>query len=1225
MPEIEEILKDRILVLDGAMGTMIQSFDLNESDFRGRLFTDSEIDLQGNNDVLSLTRPNVITTIHRNYLQAGSDIIETNTFNANAISQSDYGLADHVFDMNLAAAKLARSVVNDFTAMSPDKPRFVAGVLGPTNRTATLSPHVERPDYRNVDFDLLCAAYATQVEAMVEGNVDLLLIETVFDTLNCKAALFAIRDVLNQRGVNIPIMISGTITDASGRTLSGQTLEAFYNSIRHGNLLSVGLNCSLGAKELRPYIRELSAWGETFVSLHPNAGLPNELGEYDESPTNMAGLIKEFAESGMVNIVGGCCGTTPAHISAIVLAVSGLTPRKIPGKLLGTRLSGLEPLTILPDSLFVNVGERTNVAGSARFARLIREDKYEQALEIARQQIENGAQIIDINLDDAIFDSIAAMEKFLRLIASDPGISKVPVMIDSSDWNVIITGLRNIQGKGIVNSISLKDGEDEFLRKARQVKCYGAAVIVMAFDENGQAATYDQKVTICRRAYGLLTQKAGYDPEDIIFDPNIFAIATGMEEHQLFTIDYIKACKTLKKEFPASLISGGVSNVSFAFRGNNHVREAIHSVFLYQAIQAGMSMGIVNAGQLAIYDDLAPELKKCVEAVILNRSSDATDNLIKIAHDYQSIAKQKIEVNAWRTEPVEERIQHAVVEGLAEFIESDVAELHEKTGSALGIIEGNLMSAMQIVGDQFGAGKMFLPQVVKSARVMKKAVAYLIPFVELERKKSGTVQKFRGKIILATVKGDVHDIGKNIVNVVLGCNNYEIIDLGVMVAADKIIDEAQRHKVDIIGLSGLITPSLQEMTVVAGELERRGLSIPLMIGGATTSKIHTAVKIDPLYSGPVAHVIDASRSVDAVGRLLAEQTDYSKQLKSNYQNLRETYAQRKRVKPLVTLDAARKNGFKPDWVIYIPPAPVTLDRQLNTQFPLHKLTAFIDWTPFFHVWELKGKYPTIFNNSNYGNQARELYKSGQEWLKRIITDELLVARGVMQIFPANSRADDITIFSDDDRSQIAMVIHNLRQQTIGKKDNLFYSLSDFIAPESTGKQDWIGAFAVVVDYQNSGIMKSLRDQNDEYGIIMVKALADRLAEAYAEYLHWQVRLKFWGYAANENLDTADFISENYQGIRPAPGYPACPDHSQKVDLFKLLDAEKEIGVKLTENYAMLPTAAVSGWYFSHPDTRYFSVGKIDREQVMDYAGRKGESIEITEKLLEPNLAYERGT
>lgn len=1224
MPEIKEILKDRILVLDGAMGTMIQSFDLTESDFRGRLFTDSEIDLQGNNDVLSLTNPAVIATIHRNYLQAGADIIETNTFNANAISQSDYGLADRVFDMNLAAAKLARSVVDDFSVRTPEKPRFVAGVLGPTNRTATLSPNVEKPEYRNVDFDLLCEAYATQVEAMVAGKVDLLLIETVFDTLNCKAALFAIQDVLNQRGVSIPIMISGTITDASGRTLSGQTLEAFYNSIRHGNLLSVGLNCSLGAKELRPYIRELSSWAETYVSLHPNAGLPNELGEYDESPENMAGLIKEFAESGLVNIVGGCCGTTPAHISAIVSVVSDLVPRKIPGKLPGTRLSGLEPLTILTDSLFVNVGERTNVAGSARFARLIREEKYEQALEIARQQIENGAQIIDINLDDAMFDSAAAMEKILRLIASDPGISKVPVMIDSSDWNVIITGLRNLQGKGIVNSISLKDGEDEFLRKARQVKCYGAAVIVMAFDENGQAATYEQKVTICRRAYGLLTQKAGYDPEDIIFDPNIFAIATGMEEHQLFAIDYIKACKTLKNEFPTALISGGVSNVSFAFRGNNHVREAIHSVFLYQAIKAGMSMGIVNAGQLAIYDDLMPELKKSVEDVILNRSADATDNLIKIAHDYQSIAKKETEVNAWRTNPVEERIQHAMVEGLAEYIESDVAELHELTGSALGIIEGNLMSAMQIVGDQFGTGKMFLPQVVKSARVMKKAVAYLIPFVELERKKSGAVQKFRGKIILATVKGDVHDIGKNIVSVVLGCNNYEIIDLGVMVAADKIIDEAERHKVDIIGLSGLITPSLQEMTVVAGELERRRHKIPLMIGGATTSKIHTAVKIDPLYSGPVAHVVDASRSVDAVGRLLAAHSDYTTQLKSNYQNLRETYTQRKRVKPLATLEAARENGFKPDWSKYEPLLPVSLDRKTDTNISLQKLVPFIDWTPFFHVWELKGKYPAIFENSSYGDQARELFKSAQEWLNRIISDELLVARGVMQLFPANSRADDIVIYSADDSSQIAMVIHNLRQQTVGKKENLFYCLSDFVAPVATGKQDWIGAFAVAIDCENSGILKSLHDQKDDYGIIMIKALADRLAEAYAEYLHWQVRRKFWGYSANEKSDSADFISENYQGIRPAPGYPACPDHSQKVDLFNLLDAKNEIGIKLTENYAMLPTAAVSGWYFSHPDARYFSVGKIDRDQIVDYAERKGESIEVIEKLLEPNLAYERG-
>ncbi|NQT97282.1 MAG: methionine synthase [Candidatus Marinimicrobia bacterium] len=1224
MQNLREILKKRILVLDGAMGTMIQSCHLQETDFRGELFVDHPVDLQGNNDILSLTKPDLIESIHYDYLKAGADIIETNTFNANAISQQDFQLGEPVYDMNLTAARIACKVAGEFTRQEPDKPRFVAGVLGPTNRTASLSPDVERPEYRNVNFDTLSDAYGTQVTALIKGGVDLLLVETVFDTLNCKAALFAIQNYFFEHGTSIPVMVSGTITDASGRTLSGQTLEAFWNSISPADLFCVGLNCSLGAKELRPYIRELSEIANTLVSIHPNAGLPNELGEYDESPENMADLIDEFAEKGQVNIVGGCCGTTPAHITSIAAAVAGKAPRKVPEIPHFTRLSGLEPLTIQPDSLFVNIGERTNMAGSARFARLIRADDYEQALEVARQQIDNGAQIIDINMDDAMLDSAAVMEIFLNMIASDPGISKVPIMLDSSDWKVLEAGLKCLQGKGIVNSISLKDGEEVFLRRAQLVRRYGAALIVMAFDETGQAETYERKISICRRAYRLLIDQVGFPPQDIIFDPNIFAIATGIDIHNTYAVDFISACRTIKQEYPESLISGGVSNVSFAFRGNNTIREAIHSVFLYHAIQAGMDMGIVNAGQLAVYDDLPEELRQAVEDMVLNRHLKALDHLTNLALKYQKNSKKMVAVREWRNQPVEERIKHALIEGLADDIENDVEELRKKWQQALSVIEGPLMDALKVVGDLFGAGKMFLPQVIKSARVMKKAVAYLVPFVEQERLRAGRELQTKGKILLATVKGDVHDIGKNIVAVVLGCNNYDIVDLGVMVPAERIIAEAYKHQVDIIGLSGLITPSLVEMTRLAHDLEQQQSQIPVLIGGATTSKIHTAVKIDPEYSGPVIHVNDASRSVETVNNLLdhKSKTIFVRSTKETYQQLRRNYKNQRKTTNLLTIAQARRNSFTPVWVDYQPPAPRINERQVFKQFPLEKLTPYIDWTPFFHVWELKGRYPVILDDPRFGLQARELLKNGQAWLDRIINEKLIEARSVMELFPANSQGDDILVYASEARSTLKTKIFGLRQQTEHSPDKPYYCLSDFIAPVSTGLADWIGAFVVSTGFGVPDLVRQLRRENDEYASIIVKALADRLAEAFAEYLHELVRKELWGYAADEQFSPEELRKENYRGIRPAPGYPACPDHSEKQSLFNLLDATREIGTELTENFAMQPAASVSGWYLAHPQARYFSVAKLDRDQIKDYAGRKGMPVAEIEKFLVANLAYE---
>ncbi|MFH1853093.1 MAG: methionine synthase [Candidatus Neomarinimicrobiota bacterium] len=1219
MRTLSEILKNRILVLDGAMGTMLQALQLKEADFRGQRFADHPIDLQGNNDLLSLAAPETVAAIHRAYLEAGADIIETNTFNANGISQRDYHLAELSYEMNLASARIARTVADEFSGREPDQPRFVAGVLGPTNRTASISPAVDRPEYRNVSFDELQTAYSVQATALIEGGVDLLLVETVFDTLNCRAALFAIAAVRERLNSPIPVMISGTIVDASGRTLSGQTIEAFVNSISHAEPFCIGLNCSLGAAELRPHLQELAEITGTLVSVHPNAGLPNELGEYDQSPENIARLVGEFAHSGLVNIVGGCCGTTPEHIRALVRAVEGCAPRTIPVVPPFTRLSGLEALTIRPDSLFVNVGERTNVSGSARFARLIKNGDYEAALAVARQQIDNGAQVIDINMDAGLLDAVAAMDTFLKMIASDPAVSRVPVMLDSSDWAVIETGLKCLQGKGIVNSISLKDGEKTFLERARLIRRYGAAVIVMAFDEDGQADSHDRKVAVCQRAHDLLTGIIGFPEQDIIFDPNIFAVATGIAEHNNFAVDFIAACRTLKQKYPRCLVSGGVSNISFSFRGQDQIREALHSVFLYHAIQAGLDMGIVNAGQLAIYDDLPAELCSAAEDVILNRRPEATECLTELAHKYQSAGPRQQANREWRDLPVRERLRHALVEGIVDHIESDVDEIRRQSDWALDVIEGPLMDAMAVVGDLFGAGKMFLPQVVKSARVMKKAVSCLIPFIEEERHRAGRAVAARGKIVLATVKGDVHDIGKNIVGVVLGCNNYEIIDLGVMVPMDRILAAAREHRADIIGLSGLITPSLNEMTRIARELERQNFRIPLLIGGATTSKIHTALKIDSEYSGAVVHVSDASRSVGVVNNLLAEGSapDFINTVKDSYQKLRQSRAGGPARKP-VPLDEARRRRPRIEWHDYRPTAPAQPGITTLNDFPLADLVPYIDWTPFFHVWELKGRYPALLSDAQVGPQARELLENARSLLDLIIRERKLTARAVCGIFPANSVGDDIRIVSAGDHYST----HWLRQQTASSADGPYFCLSDFIAPVDSGVNDWLGGFVVSTGFGARDLAAEYSAVNDEYHSIMVKALADRLAEALAEKLHELIRRQFWGYAVAETLAPADLLAEKFQGIRPAPGYPACPDHSQKQMLFDLLAAPSRIGVTLTENFAMEPAASISGWYFAHPQARYFSVGKLDRDQVHDYARRQGRPVALVENHLTANLVYE---
>ncbi|WP_428034892.1 methionine synthase [Amphritea sp.] len=1239
-------MSERVLVLDGGMGTMIQDRKLNEADFRGERFANWNVDLQGNNDLLVLTQPEVITSIHRAYLDAGADIIETNTFNATQIAMADYEMESISHEINLVAAQLARQVADEVTAETPEKPRYVAGVLGPTNRTCSISPDVNDPGFRNVTFDQLVEAYTESVDGLIKGGADIILIETIFDTLNAKAAIFAVDQYFEDNGISLPVMISGTITDASGRTLSGQTTEAFWNSVRHIKPLSIGLNCALGPQELRQYVEELSRIANTFVSAHPNAGLPNAFGGYDETPEQMAGEIREWAQAGFLNIIGGCCGTTPAHVTAMGNAANEYPPRQIPEIPVECRLAGLEPQNISKDTLFVNVGERTNVTGSAMFKRLIKEGDYEAALEVARQQVENGAQIIDINMDEGMLDAEAAMVRFLTLIASEPDISRVPIMIDSSKWEVIEAGLKCIQGKGVVNSkwevieaglkciqgkgmvnsISLKEGEEKFIYQANLLRRYGAAVVVMAFDEDGQADTEQRKIQICERSYKVLTEKVGFPPEDIIFDPNIFAVATGIDEHNNYALDFIRATGWIKKNLPYAMISGGVSNVSFSFRGNNPVREAIHCVFLYHAIQQGMDMGIVNAGQLAIYDDLPEELRVAVEAVILNTDAQGTDKLLEIAEKYRGDGSSQTEekVLEWRGLPVQERLSHSLVKGIAEYIDEDVEECRHLYDRPIQVIEGPLMDGMGVVGDLFGAGKMFLPQVVKSARVMKKAVAYLMPFIEEE--KAGAASETAGKILMATVKGDVHDIGKNIVGVVLQCNNYEIIDLGVMVPAETILRTAREENVDIIGLSGLITPSLDEMVHVAREMERQGFNIPLMIGGATTSKAHTAVKIDQAYNrDQVVHVTNASRAVNVASTLLSKERKaaYVKEIQEDYEAVRQRYAERQSQSRRVSLGQARANKFRIDWDSYTPPVPSQPGVQTFENIDLNELRDYIDWTPFFHSWELAGRYPRILTDEIIGEEATRLFNDAKAMLDDIIDNKKLEARAVIGLFPANSiNDDDIELYTDENRAEVLMELHHLRQQVEKTDGKANMCLSDFIAPKTSGKADYFGAFAVTAGIGDQLMIDAYEADHDDYHSIMVKALADRLAEALAEYMHARTRREFWGYAADEQLDNEALIREKYQGIRPAPGYPACPEHTEKGLLWKLLDVENRIGMSLTDSYAMLPTSSVSGWYFSHPQSQYFGVAKIGEDQLESYAKRTGMEKTEAERWLSPNLGYE---
>ncbi len=1219
LAKLEPLLRRRVMILDGAYGTMIQRHQLDEAAYRGIRFADWPGELRGNNDLLCLTQPEIVAGIHRAYLEAGADIVETNSFSSTTVAMADYGMQSLVYELNLVSAQLARQVADEFER--DDSPRYVAGVLGPTTRTASLSPDVNDPAARAVTFDDLVAAYDEAATGLIDGGADLLLIETIFDTLNAKAAIFAIEECFARRGERLPIMISGTITDASGRTLSGQTAEAFWHSVAHARPLSVGFNCALGADLLRPYVQDLSRITPAFVSAHPNAGLPNEFGGYDESPETMAGTIAEFARSGLVNIVGGCCGTTPDHIRALAAAVASLPPRApaVPEPRL--RLSGLEPVSIGPESLFVNVGERTNVTGSRRFAKLILDGKYETGLEIARSQVESGAQLVDVNMDEGMLDSQAAMRTFLRMIASEPAVAKVPIMIDSSKWSVIEEGLKNVQGKGIVNSISLKEGEAEFLRQARLVRRYGAAVIVMAFDESGQADTADRKVAICERAYRLLTEQADFPPEDIIFDPNIFAIATGIEEHQNYAVDYIEATRRIKATLPHAQISGGVSNVSFSFRGNDPIREAIHTVFLYYAIKAGMDMGIVNAGALQVYDDIPAELLERVEDVVLNRRDDATERLLAVADTFKHQGGRVEADTSWRQLPVEKRLAHALVEGIADFIVPDTEEARLRASRPIDVIEGPLMDGMNVVGDLFGAGKMFLPQVVKSARVMKKAVAHLIPFIEAEKSEG---QRAKGKVLLATVKGDVHDIGKNIVGVVLQCNNFEVIDLGVMVSSPRILEAAVKEGVDLIGLSGLITPSLEEMCLVAGEMERQGFSLPLLIGGATTSKAHTAVKIEPCYSGPVIHVLDASRAVGVAGSLVSDslKADLVRNTRTEYAGIRTARAGRSEGDNRITLEEARANRLVLDLTVPVP-RPSYLGVRAFDRWPLAKLVERIDWTPFFQTWELAGHYPAILSDPVVGKTARDLFSEANTLLDRIVTDNLLTARGVVGFWPANASDDDIELYADESGSHLAGTIRTLRQQhrKSGSRPNL--ALADLVAPKATGLRDYVGAFAVTAGIGLEPIVAEFERDHDDYRAILAKALADRLAEAFAETMHEHVRQELWGYAPAEQLSNEDLIREKYQGIRPAPGYPACPEHTEKATLFELLDAPTNAGIHLTESYAMYPTAAVSGYYFWRPESQYFGVGKIGRDQVEDYARRKGITVTEAERWLAPNLGYSR--
>ncbi|UYZ62449.1 methionine synthase [Hymenobacter weizhouensis] len=1257
---LHDILRQRLLILDGAMGTMIQRYTLEEADFRGTRFAEHPKPLRGNNDLLSLTRPDIIRQIHADYFEAGADMVETNTFSGTTIAQADYGLEDIVYELNYESARLAREVADEFTARTPDKPRFVAGAIGPTNRTASLSPDVNRPGFRAVTFDELATAYHEQVRGLVDGGSDALLIETIFDTLNAKAALYAVQQFFDEGGRPVPVMISGTITDASGRTLSGQTVEAFWNSIRHLPLLSVGLNCALGADQLKVYIKELSRLADVHISAYPNAGLPNAFGGYDESAQEFAAVVEGYLKDGLVTVVGGCCGTTPQHIAELSRLAERYRPRTLASRVasppsplsfreeglvlesssskletsppslkergLGgeaTRLAGLEPFNITPNSLFVNVGERCNVTGSRAFARLVRTGNYEAALQVARDQVEGGAQVLDVNMDEGMLDSEQAMTTFLHLIASEPDIARVPIMLDSSKWSVLEAGLKCVQGKSIVNSISLKEGEEAFKEHAHKVRQYGAAVVVMAFDETGQADTFERKIEVCKRSYDILVNEVGFPAEDIIFDPNILTVGTGIEEHRGYALDFIEAVRWIKQNLPGALTSGGISNISFSFRGNDVVREAMHSAFLYHAIRAGLDMGIVNPGQLAVYDEVPQDLLELVEDVLLNRRPDATERLVDFAETVKQKDKVEVVADAWRSLPVAERLQHALVKGITEFIEEDTEEVRRQVGRPLDVIEGPLMAGMNVVGDLFGAGKMFLPQVVKSARVMKKAVAYLEPYLQAE--KEGSERQTAGKILLATVKGDVHDIGKNIVGVVLACNNFDIVDLGVMVPLDRILDEAQKQGADVIGLSGLITPSLDEMVYVAQEMERRGLHTPLLIGGATTSRLHAAVKIAPNYSGPVVHVNDASRSVGvAAGLLGSGKEEYARTVHEEYRQLRDDYAGRQREKNYLPIEAARANGFQADWDA----APITKPSFLGTKvledYPLAELAEYIDWTPFFHTWELKGRYPRILEDDTLGEAARKLFDDAQLMLRRIIDEKLLTARAVVGFWPANTVGHDtIQVYQDDDtRQQVQSEFFTLRQQSEKAPGVPHLAFSDFVAPRETGRQDYLGGFAVTAGIGIERLLEQFEQDHDDYSSIMVKALADRLAEAFAERLHQRVRQEFWGYEPAENLSNEDLIQEKYRGVRPAPGYPGCPDHTEKITLFQLLDAEQTTGIRLTENLAMYPASSVSGLYYAHPDSRYFGLGRIGRDQVEDIAARKGMPVAELERWLMPNLNYE---
>lgn len=1215
-PEIKIELQKRILVLDGAMGTMIQKYKLGEEDYRGEQFKNTNYLQKGNNDLLNLTKPHIIADIHEEYLVAGADIIETNTFNGTRISQSDYGLEEYVYDINFKAAQIAKQSADKFTELNPGKPRYVAGAMGPTNKTASMSPDVADPGFRNVTFDELRDNYYEQASALIDGGVDILLVETIFDTLNAKAALFGINMLMEEKGQSIPVMISGTITDASGRTLSGQTLEAFFNSVSHIDMLSIGLNCSLGAEQIRPHLAELSKIASFNVSVYPNAGLPNQFGEYDETPEQMGMHIKDFVENNFVNIIGGCCGTTPDHIKVIADIAKKHKRRNIPEKDNITEISGLEPIKISRQNNFVNIGERTNVSGSRKFARLIREKKYEEALTVARHQVGGGAQVLDVNMDDGMLDAEKEMVTFLNYLATDPDVSRLPIMIDSSKWEVIEAGLKCIQGKGIVNSISLKNGEEEFLHHAKLIKNYGAAVIVMAFDEEGQAADPDRKTSICRRAYKLLTDN-GFPPEDIIFDPNILAIGTGIAEHNNYAVDYIDSVKWIKANLPFAKVSGGVSNLSFSFRGNNIVREAIHSVFLYHAIAAGMDMGIVNPGMLQIYDEIPDDLHTLATDVVLNRRKDATERLLlfaeKIVDDGQA---KNVKPEEWRGLPIEKRLEHALIKGITEFIEQDVEEARIHLASAIDVIEIPLMNGMNTVGDLFGSGKMFLPQVVKSARVMKKAVAYLLPYIELE---NDGKKISNGKIVLATVKGDVHDIGKNIVGVVLSCNNYEVIDLGVMVPAEKILEVVKNEKADLLGLSGLITPSLEEMVYVASELTRMKMNIPLLIGGATTSAIHTAVKISPHYSHPIIHVRDASKVIGVAGKLLSsnERNSFLDETEKEYSRLRDKHAKNIVDKEFISIENARQNKFAPDWENHEVAVPSLIGTKVLSDIELSEVRKYIDWTFFFHAWKLNGKFPAILKDPVKGEEAQKLYDEAQNMLDIIIKNKWLVAKAVFGIFPAYSTGDDVVVLDSDQNEQ--SIFRFLRNQEKKASNIPNLCLSDFVAPISDNSTDYMGGFVVTAGHGIEKHLKRFTDENDDYSAIMLKILADRLAEAATELLHEKVRKNYWGYAADENIEVEDKLREKYQGIRPAPGYPACPEHSEKATLFKLLNAEEATGVSLTENYAMYPAASVSGYYFSHPDSQYFNVGKLLPDQIKDYAARKNMSIEQLKKLLPMNI------